>query len=76
VSGYEYTGKSATLDQDQAIRAAGIDPLAARRGPRQGKSQSELIHEAALAAGLPDFEGMCGYDLGRHEFIRWAKEPE
>lgn len=39
-------------------------------------TQAEIMHQCALAHGLPDIHGHYGYDFAEHEFIRLPESIE
>lgn len=64
-----YTGVSATVDEENAIRAPLKITLTAF-GPIAQPGQHERIYQFALSHGLPKITGWYGYDFERHEFTR------
>ena len=67
----KYTGKFATADQIEAMKACLNRPVMyISCGIPMGDNPQELAHKFAIQAGLPEVTGFYGCDLTTGEFVK------
>jgi hypothetical protein len=65
---YVYTGVRASDEQERVMREAFSVPLIGRNAGG-GPPPQKVVHDTALACGLPEIHGFYGYHFKRHEFV-------
>jgi hypothetical protein len=65
---YVYTGVRASDEQERVMREAFSVPLIGRNAGG-GPPPQKVVHDTALACGLPEIRGFYGYHFKRHEFV-------